>query len=50
MCYGCPGPQGGAHSTGTGPVHEPAVGSLPAAESTEFICEDIQWTAHPVRA
>lgn len=35
MCCGCPEPQGGAHSTDTGPAHEPAVGSLPAAENTQ---------------
>lgn len=35
MCCGCPGPQGGAHSTDTGPAHEPAAGSLPAAENTQ---------------
>lgn len=32
MCCGCPGPQGAAQSTDTGPAREPAVCSLPAAE------------------
>lgn len=35
MCCRSPGPQGGARSTDTGPAHEPAAGSLPAAESTQ---------------
>lgn len=35
MCCGFPGPQGGARSTDTGPAHEPAVCSLPAAERTQ---------------
>lgn len=32
-CCGSPGPQGGAHSTDTGPAHEPTAGSLPATEN-----------------
>ena len=35
MCCRSPGPQGGARSTDTGPAHEPAAGSLPAAGSTQ---------------
>lgn len=32
MCCRCPGPWGGARSTGTGPAREPAVCSLPVTE------------------
>lgn len=35
MCCRFPRSQGGAHSTGTGPAHGPAVCSLPAAGSTQ---------------
>jgi len=35
MCCRCPRSSGGARSTGTGPAHEPAACSLPAAGSTE---------------
>lgn len=41
MCCRCPRSQGGARSTDTGPAHEPAACSLPAAgstQSTQFTC------------
>lgn len=34
MCFGYPGPPGGAHSTDNCRSHGPAVGSLPATEHT----------------
>lgn len=42
MCCRSPGPQGGARSTDTGPAHEPAAGSLPAAESAQHRVDEHQ--------
>lgn len=46
MCYGFPGPQGGAPCTGPGPAHEPAVCSLPAAENTQHTVYMQKHTGH----
>lgn len=46
-CCGSPGPQGGAHSTDTGPAHEPTAGSLPATENSSEFSKNIQEREHP---